>query len=579
MLPVQNKAYSIFNYVITLGSALVVAIFLWLSATDFLGPNELLGTSALTSFIAGSHVFYMLAIHPFLKKRSVVGASLIGALLFTTNLLVLLLATGGFGSAYFALWLLLVLAVGIYRPGVPIALIVATTVYFISVAFSNQFSADFFTSNLVALFATYITGLLGFWLWHSHHTKIRDNDSLNELSKQLTEEQLKSEILIKGMADAVIVVDVQSRIQLLNHAAEELTGWLETEAKGIDWRLVMPLSDERADALVADQDPVAKAIATKQAVKLDDLTLTDRQHKRKLLEFSASPIYGSQQVVSGVIIVARDVTQVKTNARERDEFISTASHEMRTPVAAIEGFVALALNPKVSKIDDKARMYLKKAQDTTQHLGRLFHDLLSVTKLEEGKIAEHKEVVEMGELVKSVIDELRFKAEQNHLLLRIASSATASDNKTIQPLYRVYADPERLREVLVNLIDNAIKFTPKGEVSVSLNSQSNRLVLGVHDTGIGIDPNEQKHLFQKFYRIDNSKTRNIGGTGLGLYLCRTIVELYNGRIWVESKSGEGSHFYISLPLLSANDAARLSPTPVAPTIPAQVESKVITKRI
>jgi two-component system, OmpR family, sensor histidine kinase VicK len=180
-------------------------------------------------------------------------------------------------------------------------------------------------------------------------------------------------------------------------------------------------------------------------------------------------------------------------------------------------------------------------------------------------------------VVKGVVDELRFKAEKKQLKLTVKSTASTGEI-SLQPLYYTYADPERIQEVLTNLVDNAIKFTAQGEVSISLTGDNQRVTVGVHDTGMGIAADDLPHLFQKFYRIDNSQTRTIGGTGLGLYICRQIIELYNGRMWVESTQGAGSHFYFSLPRVSyekAQATASQAPTTntkvIMPNQPAKRE--------
>ena len=139
-----------------------------------------------------------------------------------------------------------------------------------------------------------------------------------------------------------------------------------------------------------------------------------------------------------------------------------------------------------------------------------------------------------------------------------ASSATASGSaRVIKPLYYINVDSERIREVIINLFDNAVKYTESGSVSIGLTGDANVVQLSIQDTGAGIAAEDIPHLFQKFYRVDNSATRTIGGTGLGLFICRKIVELYSGRIWVESKPGTGSTFFINLPRLDAKQAAEL----------------------
>jgi len=133
----------------------------------------------------------------------------------------------------------------------------------------------------------------------------------------------------------------------------------------------------------------------------------------------------------------------------------------------------------------------------------------------------------------------------------------ATSNKVVRPLYYVSVDPDRLREVITNLFDNAVKYTEAGKVSIGLTGDDKIVQFYIKDTGPGIPPEDVPHLFQKFYRVDNSATRSIGGTGLGLFICRKIVEISEGRIWVESEVSKGSTFYINLPRLSAEKAAEL----------------------
>ena len=274
----------------------------------------------------------------------------------------------------------------------------------------------------------------------------------------------------------------------------------------------------------------------------------------------------------GAVAVLRDISAARAEERRRADFISTASHEMRTPVAAIEGYLALALNDKVSQIDTKARDYLKKAHDSTQHLGKLFQDLLTSAKAEDGRLVSHPVVVEMGSYIEQLADSLRFAAEKKGLLVDFVigadNSATGTDTpqqKVIKPLYYTHVDPDRMREVITNLFDNAVKYTESGKISLGLTGNNEVVQLYVRDTGIGIPAEDIPHMFQKFYRVDNSATRTIGGTGLGLFISRKIVELYNGRIWVESKLGEGSTFFINLPRLDSQKASQLQAKAAATT--------------
>lgn len=555
MLAVQNKTFKKFDYTLGSVSLLLVAVFIWLSATQLLSGN--LGISLYTAVLSTLHLLYLIGFYPSLKNRSQIGASLLGSSLLIANVGILVVGTGSFNSPYYALWLILVLALGIYRPAVTLGFLGLTTLFFGGLIYTGSISSLQTTSAVIAMIATYISGGLGFWLWHSRHTQLQRSDDISQLSTELSQAQLKAEILIQHIGEGVLVADAKGRVQLLNPAAEALTGWREVEAKGIDSRLVLQLLNEDEQALPAAEQPLNVVIAQAKSVEREDLVLATRSGKRLAVRLMASPISGPTNQVLGTIVVFRDVTQAKAAERQRNEFISTASHEMRTPVAAVEGYIALALNPKVAKVDAKAQLYLTKAQTSIQHLGNLFQDLLSTTRIEEGKLPNHPEVVEVAKLVVQITDELKFKAKAKNLELAFTAEGVNKGVKAVQPLYYVQVDPERIREVITNLIDNAIKFTPSGSVTVTLDGDDNKVVIGVKDSGIGIAPEDMPHLFQKFYRIDNTHTRNIGGTGLGLYICRAIVELYQGRIWVESKPGEGSHFKFSLPRLAFEKAEQL----------------------
>jgi two-component system sensor histidine kinase VicK len=264
--------------------------------------------------------------------------------------------------------------------------------------------------------------------------------------------------------------------------------------------------------------------------------------------------------------------------KARADFVSTASHEMRTPVAAIEGYLALAMNEKVSKIDPKARSFLEKAHESTQHLGQLFQDLLTSAKAEDGRLVSHPVVIEMGAYIEQLADSLKFSAQKKGLLCDFVMGKSSEPGAgqtvgaVVRPLYYVHADPDRMREVITNLFDNAVKYTPSGKVSLGLTGNTEVVQIYIRDTGPGIPAEDIPHLFQKFYRVDNSATRTIGGTGLGLFICRKIVEIYKGKIWAESQVGIGSTFYINLPRLSTQKASELQRFQAQQQTPAPITS-------
>jgi PAS domain S-box-containing protein len=397
------------------------------------------------------------------------------------------------------------------------------------------------------------------------------------LENSLKNEQAKSDIILASIDDGVVLVDAAGTIQLFNPAAEQITGWAAKDAIGLDHQSVLKFVNDKNEPYPPEKNPLNKALQSKTVVRDNDGYLKTHSEKTISVAVSVSPLAEEAGRAGGAAAVFRDVSEERQEEKQRTEFISTASHEMRTPVAAIEGYLALALNEKVAQIDAKARDYLVKAHLSTVHLGNLFQDLLTAAKSEDGRLSNHPVIIELGDYLQQMVSDLRFTAEKKGLSLDFliggsehSVSATDGNQKVIRPLYYVNADPERLREVITNLFDNAIKYSEKGRIIIGLTGNEDVAQFRVSDTGQGIPAEDIPHLFQKFYRVDNSATRIIGGTGLGLFICRKIVELYNGRIWVDSKLGEGSTFYINLPRISSTDIPRLqqqAAATVAPTTP------------
>lgn len=384
------------------------------------------------------------------------------------------------------------------------------------------------------------------------------------LSSDLRSEKERSEIIVNAIDDGVILLDKDKIIRLFNPAAGTITGWTPEEAVGISYASVIKFINEKGEEVSSDFNPIEKGFINVTPYRDNDANLLSRSNKTVPLSISVSPLTGKNGVSEGAVAIFRDVTNERNEEKQRAEFISTASHEMRTPVAAIEGYLALALNDKVAKIDSKARDYLEKAHASTQHLGKLFQDLLTAAKTEDGRLTNHPTALEMGQFLEEIVGDVRFTAEKKNMLVdyTIGSSAvqltpSTSGQKMIKPLYFVHVDPERLREVIINLFDNAVKYSDQGKITIGLTGDDKIVQFRISDQGQGIPAEDLPHLFQKFYRVDNSATRTIGGTGLGLFICRKIVELYDGRIWVESQVDKGSTFYINLPRLSTAQANAL----------------------
>lgn len=364
-----------------------------------------------------------------------------------------------------------------------------------------------------------------------------------------------AEMALKIIHDGVIMTDKNGLIKFINPAAAAMTGYSSpSQAIGLDYGLVVRLESKEGRPLSDTENPLIQAMRNNQPLESFQGSLIVGQSDKRV------PVAVSVLAADGLsadrIITLRDITRELEEEGEQTEFISTASHEMRTPVATIDGYLSLALNPQTAAIDERAHGYLEAAQAASKHLGKLFQDLLDVTKLDDGRIRPHFAPVEMVSFVAGVANDYATRAKEAKINFTFGSNQDISfgENRRLEQVAYSYVDVDFMREILDNLIDNAFKYTPSGgSVYLNVMGDGDRVLINVTDSGIGISSDDIGHIFQKFYRADNSDTRTIGGTGLGLYLVKQRVEAMGGRVWAESAFGEGSTFYVSLPRLTQEE--------------------------
>ncbi len=536
-------------------------------------PVEDFALTMPTLVIASLNVVYCLTLYWYASKRNPTMAMFISSLLFTFLLLDGLTLSGHLtgGWLYVGGWLASMFFVGMYGTPMILGSVMLAAVY---ILMDTKFHFSLVATQQWALLGgSTVLAAISFFFWRKRLADPVDRE-LSHLTGMLRTKEEQAAILIQSIADGVIVTNTEGKITLMNRTAANMTGWTIEEAAGISIEQVFKVAKEKGEEIPAEEYPFT-AVLVHKAFFNQVLQLTARNGKKQIISLVISPVVTTKGEVFGAVAVLRDISEQRAAEAQRGEFISTASHEMRTPVAAIEGYLSLALNEKVSTIDTRARSYLEKAHSSTQHLGQLFQDLLTSAKAEDGRLSNHPVVVEMGSFLEQLVEDLRFGAQKKGLGTEFmvgsndAIDATKSKAdeaiKVVKPLYYVYVDADRIREVITNLFDNGIKYTDQGKVSLGLTGNDEVVQIYIRDTGAGIPAEDVPHLFQKFYRVDNSATRTIGGTGLGLFIARKIVELYQGRIWVESELGKGSTFFINLPRLSAQKAQDL--TAAAAAIP------------
>lgn len=364
-------------------------------------------------------------------------------------------------------------------------------------------------------------------------------------------------LVLNSIDEGVMIVHSSGIVVLVNPAAMRLLGTSDPNmVENLQLASILNLENSEGTKIEDDVNPVLRAVMNGENFETRDLILVSVQEQRRPVAISVVCTTTGQ---NERIITLRDIARELEEEGEQADFISTASHEMRTPVASIEGYLGLALNPKTATIDERARKYLEEAHASSKHLGRLFKDLLDVTKLDDKKIRVQLTPVEMVSTVRSIANGQVPMMSEKGIHYTFGANAARSDNTSRVVNQEVYAsvDIDFLREAVNNLVENAIKYTASGGgIWVNVRGDDDRVLINVTDTGIGISPDDLKHVFQKFYRADNSQTRTVGGTGLGLYLVKQRVEAMGGKVWAESSFGEGSTFYLSFPRITAEEYQR-----------------------
>ncbi|GAB3648785.1 ATP-binding protein [Echinicola sediminis] len=286
---------------------------------------------------------------------------------------------------------------------------------------------------------------------------------------------------------------------------------------------------------------IFKEISSIYAVleKIQKKDLTDISDKPK--KSSISPLRKINNTINSYAIAKnKEIETLQRNAAFRREFIADISHELKTPIFAAQGYVHTLLDGAVEDVNVRDK-FLKRAAKSLNALDKLVQDLLTLNQMESGVVKFHFETFNMAELIQEVMEELEHKAEKRHINLRF----THNPNKT----YLTSADKDKIYRVCQNLISNAIKYNKEGgEAHISLSSSKNNLTVDVQDDGLGIPAEDIKRIFERFYRVDKSRSREMGGTGLGLAIVKHILEGHRSKISVSSTVGKGSNFSFSLPL-------------------------------
>ncbi|MEZ5357787.1 MAG: ATP-binding protein [Candidatus Zixiibacteriota bacterium] len=361
-------------------------------------------------------------------------------------------------------------------------------------------------------------------------------EAMNEMAGQLgqriatiTNQRNEQEAILLSMVEGVIAIDTDGLIINLNRAAAEFFGLNIDECVG------KPLHNSiRSSAL---HDTVNETIRTRRAAMAE--VEMARGAKKKIAEVTSSLLRGADGRQLGVLIVVNDVTQMRQLEKIRRDFVANVSHELKTPITAIHGFVETLKDGAVENIED-AHRFLDIISKQSNRLQAIIEDLLSLARIEQGADEDKIELMSkpIAPILKDAILSCQQKAEAKNIQLELSADSSIT----------ALVNPRLLEQAIINLIDNAITYSNQGDViKVKANVFSDEVAISVIDTGCGISKEHHTRLFERFYRVDKARSRDHGGTGLGLAIVKHIVLAHNGRISVESEIGQGSMFTIQLP--------------------------------
>jgi PAS domain S-box-containing protein len=341
-----------------------------------------------------------------------------------------------------------------------------------------------------------------------------------ELYQRVAEEKERSEAILANIADGIVAVDRDGSIVLWNATAEQISGVPAEEALG------------RRVSKVLQRD-----LAAEDGAPPGERTLSiQRGDKEVWLSLSEAVMLDASGAIAGRVFAFRDVSSERVVEQMKSDFVATVSHELRTPLTSIYGFAETLMRGDVEFSDVERTTFLGYIASESGRLINIVDDLLSVARLETGTLRLNIEEIDIGSVVGEVVVRMQEHAERWEFELDVPSAGVV-----------VEADREKLSQVLLNLVDNAVKFSPEGgRISISARRRPESAEVRVSDQGVGIPRADQQRIFSKFFRAESTGV-GVHGTGLGLFLARGLLVAMGGRIWVESKEGQGSTFVFELP--------------------------------
>ncbi len=369
---------------------------------------------------------------------------------------------------------------------------------------------------------------------------LQSKQELQQEKEHITAERNKLEVIIAGIDDAVVALGEDMRILLFNPKAESLTGYTAREVINKPVSKFIKIMDGEVEIPVQQYCPTHAENFEGVVFSKQNILLLGKAGKKVPINLMSSQIREAESVDLGCILTIHDLSKEKELEDMKLDFVSLAAHELRTPLTAITGYLSVFMSENETLLNEDQKTLIGRANIASQQLTGLVENLLNVSQIERGSVTLQLTQLQWADIVRNAATDLQSRAKDKNIEL------TFIEPTTQLPL--VYVDKLRITEVINNLIANAINYTETGgKVTVWLESKNNEVITYVQDTGVGIPKEALPNLFTKFFRVSGVLEHGSKGTGLGLYISRSIIEMHHGKIWVDSELGKGSTFMFSLP--------------------------------
>ncbi|HVE80942.1 MAG TPA: ATP-binding protein [Candidatus Dormibacteraeota bacterium] len=365
--------------------------------------------------------------------------------------------------------------------------------------------------------------------------------ALEDLKKEKAlaeEERAKDEAILASIGDGVFAIDTNRKIILFNQAAADITGYQSKQVMGENYHKVFMFQTEKEGQ--PSYEFVENALKGRPVNTEAHLLLATKGGLLVPIAYSAAPIKDTGGKTLGAIVVIKDITVERGLEQAKDDFLNLAAHQLRTPASGVKAYSYMLRDGYAGKLTPKQLEFLKQLNDSNERQLKIINDMLSVARIQSGKFEPVLASCNTSKLIQDIVEEQKqaIAGRRQKVTMRLATN-----------LPEINIDPDKIRMVIENLVSNASKYTPDGgQINIDGRLKGDYFEISVADTGVGIPKKDMSSLFQRFGRLDNPLSTKAGGTGLGLYIAKTIIDMHHGEITVKSEVGKGSVFTISLPI-------------------------------